>query len=96
MKKALAALAVLSLSTATGAAESVSVQGAPWKDVSNCMVDAKGKVVSATPAKVGGAAGVTVKSKTAKGKVQTSGIQGAKVTDFPVGSDFCKMDFGAD
>lgn len=91
--------AMTTLSGAAHAAEPAKVDPAlaPWKDVQNCLVEARGKVISAKDTKVGGKPGVTVKAKPNKGtKELSAGIQGAKASDFPVGSDFCKVDFGAD
>lgn len=97
MKSISCLLACVAMSIAAHAAPAANPAVAIWKDVGACMPEAVGKVVSAKDAKVGGKPGVEVKSKAAKGgKVFTTGIQGLKATDFAVGSDFCKVDFGAD
>lgn len=94
---ALAAMAAMSIGAHAADAAKVDPAIAPWKDVQSCLAEARGKVVSAKDAKVGGKPGVTVKAKPIKGaKELSAGIQGAKASDFPVGSDFCKVDFGAD
>lgn len=79
------------------AAPKVDPALAIWKDVQSCMQEAAGKVTAAKDIKVAGKPGVEVKSKGSKSsKVLVTGIQGFKASDFPVGSDFCKVDFGAD
>ena len=90
-------VAIAMVSGAVVAAPKVDPALAIWKDVAACMPEAAGKVTAAKDAKVGGKPGVEVKSKGAKSsKVLVTGIQGLKASDFPVGSDFCKADFGAD
>ncbi|MCZ8255174.1 MAG: hypothetical protein O9327_05880 [Polaromonas sp.] len=100
MKSTRALVALFAIAASAGPAISAPATDpalAIWKDVASCMPEARGKVVSAKAAKVGGKAGVEITSKGAKSsKVLVTGIQGFKPIDFPVGSDFCKVDFGAD
>jgi hypothetical protein len=99
MFQALPVVAALAIGLDAHASPAASVDPAvaPWKDVQNCLDEARGKVLSAKDARVGGKPGVTVVAKPDKGaKVLRSSIQGAKASDFPIGSDFCKLDFGAD
>lgn len=97
-------LLLLSIFLVTASPSTRAAEGGPtdpaiavWKDTANCLVEARGRVTSVKDAKVGGQPGVVIKAKALNGgKLLGAGIQGAKATDFPVGSDFCKADFGAD
>lgn len=94
---ALAALSTLTISAHAAEAATDAMVLAPWKDIGSCLIEARGKVTSAKDTKVGGKPGVTVKAKPTTGtKELRAGIQGAKASDFPAGSDFCKFDLGAD
>jgi type 1 fimbria pilin len=89
----LAAAAVIGFSAAVAAASGPVTPLSFWTDVSpsNCAAHLRAKVVSAKAAKNGDVA-VRVRLDRNR-KSHTATVNGAKVSDFKVGSAFCAQDY---